>query len=227
MFELAPLAATSNLEEAVTALQHGAVVVFLGDPLSKPVELNNALNGTELVPNYTLLQILINGDIVGFEKHYYSMLTANYSSFVNIFNLMYMKKTVFIYFPADTKELKYPELLLKFFRSYYGVQAATKSTEFLYDKGNYNLQVNLLIAGIISIEDFIMNTEYIDDKALSIIHTHWDDVFPEFRTMTGQAAVNFIDIKKKEIKDYGCLQYQKPIQPAFTQAFNYNGIILP
>lgn len=223
MLELAPLAATSDLDMAATALKNGAVIVYLGDPLSKPEQLSNALNGTELVPDYTLLQILINGNLVAFEKNYYNKLVMCTSSFVNIFNFMFMKKTVIIYFPSDTMELKYPEILLRFFRSYYGVQAATKSTDFQYDSNNYNLQVNLLIAGIITDEDFIMNMDFIDDRGINIIHTFWDDDFPEFRIMSGPAAVNFIDKKKEEIKMYGHIV--RPVN--MESAFMRSNIILP
>ena len=138
--EKSNLYATSDLDVALrivlTARQEGrtGTIVYIGDPIEAPKvdpRYNVSIaNGTPLCPDYNVLSLYINGDFDSYQAAYLQTLKTEPATriFNAIFVSMMAGNDVILFFPQTTLELKYPELLLRFLVSEYGITAATKNT---------------------------------------------------------------------------------------------------
>lgn len=168
------LFATSDLSDAVSLVRNAesqgrkGIIIYIGDPIEAPDSNKHGVtiaNGVPFCPDYNVLSLYINGQFAEFQNAYIQTLRCEPA--IRIFNAIIMSLMVgndaILYFPAQTIDLKYPELLLEFFVVNYGITAGTKNTECTFvETFAQNIIDQLYVFDSITVDDYVKNVPQIN-----------------------------------------------------------------
>lgn len=203
----AKLMATSDLEVALNTKAQApdnVQILYVGDPISKPNI--DAVNAVPFCPDYNVLALYVDGAIDRYRAAYLQYIESPIAG--ELFaSILYALKTgthVILYFPKETVELNYPEYLLSYICSVYGIVAQTNSTQFQYNEmfnsSNYRA---MYIFNLITAAEFILNVEEVDDMVIMKLKNEWIGAYPEIDKYTPQQMLDFIERMKEHVRTYG------------------------
>lgn len=162
--------ATSDINLVNQALYQGVKVIYLGDPISiAPEYRDKFVISSVLVPDYLMMSALVDGDQQKFEQMYLSCLASNPATEMIsvILACLYKGTNIMFYLPQEASGLNFIQYLLQFIEYNYGIVTQTKTTTFGFKQEFSRKVIELLyLNNFVSPQEFLVNTETVDDAAL-------------------------------------------------------------
>lgn len=228
MITLANIYAVSNLEESIGLVNkarsegRNGTLVYIGDPIEAPnipPEYGITMaSGVPFCPDYNILSLYINGDFVNYQNMYIQSLKTEPA--IRVFNaiLVYLMSgnDIILYFPSQTLDLKYPELLLQFFVMEYGITVATKNTECAFSTGyTQHILDQLYVFDSISLYDYVAMSDNVNPAFIQKMSTEAAALHPD-KNIQGMTTNQFIQFLT-EMKNNGVpLAIEQNADRAFT-----------
>lgn len=132
------LAATNdpNLVQYI-AQDQNAKIIFIGDPAgyNQQVLSMHLIVAGPLAPDYTVMEADVNGNQSEFAQKYSLYLQSEPAKmyFATIIAALMLGKNILLFFPPEGAGLKYPDYLLQYILSVYGIQTRTDNVQFAYN----------------------------------------------------------------------------------------------
>lgn len=179
------LSSTSDGNLAVQCAMNGWKVLYIGDPCGNEniIKQYKLIMAAPLVPDYNILVKAVDGYTEEFTVEYENQLWQEPASnfFLGIITAMFNGINIMMYFPKEVLELYYPQVLMNYIRTQFGIVASTENNQFLYDD-DYN-QNNLRFMytfNTIDTRTFIINylyqyDEFLIDKVIQDVRPYLKD----------------------------------------------------
>lgn len=190
-------------------------ILHCGDPVDPVSTDPRVIKAIPFVPDYSLLSMIIDGNVQGFNIAYDQALTRveSVEFFAIIIAALYSGNNVILYFPRESLELGYCNSWLTHFMNNYGITAQTKNTIFAVNPAFQQYHARLMyINNLLSVTDFIMVAEELDERCIQKLRI---DLVPYIAnntaTMNEADFCNEVDRIKIEITKFG-----QPSEMAFS-----------
>lgn len=163
--------ATEDIEHAMMCLTSGAKIIYIGEP---DQDLNRATNNSLiciplLTPPYEALRAVLENDIAKFSLMYTEHLNTKECQLLiaSIVAALYKGFMVILLFPKDTKELLYPDFLIKFFITNLGIQIGSDKIQYAFNPIFDDVNLDILYRhNIISPQEYVFNCTNITQLSL-------------------------------------------------------------
>ena len=128
---------TTNIELVKSvAMDPNVKIIYVGDTLGAEniISYYQMIPGTLLVPEFSVMEADINGNMQEFVSKYYMQLSNEpaFSYLITLLTAMHRGKNILIYIPPEAGGLKYPTVLAQFIDERFGIQSAWDSIPFMF-----------------------------------------------------------------------------------------------
>ena len=154
---------TSNLQMISSGYYQGYKLIYIGDSLEMPQDFN-FIDGALFTPDYRTISAALEGNDSLLVNNYNNQLnSSNTQEFIAVILSALMKGiNVLIYFPEEVFQLKFPYILLEYFRDIYGILIGNEYQDCIFNINsvtNSNIYSTLYMSNIIDWKSFISNVE--------------------------------------------------------------------
>lgn len=149
------LLASTNYEDIAQASQAGFKILFVGDTLDSPTNIQGIISAVPFTPDYKALSTIIDGNIDAFDEMYVEGLrSASASELIAIIIMALVNGTnILMYFPPDVMQLRYPYILKQYLERYHGLIFEFDARTFKYNP-NFNF-INTRIVYLFNMIDVL------------------------------------------------------------------------
>lgn len=128
---------TTNIQLVKSvSLDPNVKIIYVGDTLGAEnlISYYQMIPGTLLVPEFSVMEADVNGDMQEFVEKYYAQLSNEpaFSYLITLLTAMHRGKNVLIYIPPEAGGLKYPTVLAQFIDERFGIQSAWDNIPFAF-----------------------------------------------------------------------------------------------
>lgn len=190
---------TKDINVVNEALQNGFKVIFVGDSTVMPKEaLERYVVASSFVPDYNALSMHIDGNERGFVQAYFAALASKAATemFSAVIACLHNGYGICIYMPETEDSLDYIGYLFKFMEYNYGIQAATKTTPFMYNPKFNDRNITLLyLNNLVDYSEFLRHVCNLDDTTIEKLKSEVPGIPSNIMNNTAELVKYFSNLK--------------------------------
>lgn len=201
--QLGALLYTNDINQVqMASVDSNTKILFISDPegYQDIIRQFRLVTAPAWVPDYNVMEADLNGDPNEFAFKYLDYLNRPEAQvmFATILLALYQKKNLVLFFPPESWEFKYPQFLINYIYNNYGLMAGNTNTTF---NAAYSDKIASILYSysFIPVQDFILNTESMDEKDLMKVMYDLQIPMDLISADDKKPILNFIEAYKQDM----------------------------